>query len=189
MVSPLRQRPPLWPLLITLLVVLLDQVSKYLVVRYLAPENGGQSISILGSWVRLTYLENSGISFGQLQDMALPITVLTMILTIGLFAGYRYLVGPLPWANGAVGLILGGALGNLIDRVLTGLRFGLAHAYVVDFVDVRYFAVFNIADSAITIGGILYGVYLVFFYQGGPMKQDVTEKELCAPPPEPPSAA
>ncbi len=184
MAEPSRQRLPLWPLLITLLVVLLDQVSKYLAVRYLDPENGGQPIPLLGSFLRLAYIENSGISFGQLQNLALPITLLTIAITIGLFVFYRYLVGPVPWANAAVGLILGGALGNLFDRLLTGLRFGLAQAYVVDFVDVRYFAVFNAADSAITIGGILYGVYLVFFHRGEPM-----EKKPCAPPPEPPSAA
>lgn len=189
MAKPSRQRPPLWPLLITLLVVLLDQASKYLVVRYLAPANGGQSIPIIGSLVRLTYLENSGISFGQLQNLALPITLLTVALTIGLFVGYRYLVGPLPWANAAVGLILGGALGNLIDRLLTGLRLGLAHAYVVDFVDVRYFAVFNVADSAITVGGIAYGVYLVFFHRGWSTEEEPKEKKPWTPPPEPPSAA
>ena len=188
MTEPSRQRIPLWPLLITLLVVLLDQVSKYLAVRYLDPAVGGQPIPLIGSFLSLTYLENSGISFGQFQNLTLPICLLTMVLTVGLFVAYRFLLSPSPWANAAVGLILGGALGNQVDRILTSLQFGLGNSFVVDFINVRYFAVFNVADSAITVGGILYGVYLVFFHRGWPAEEKPKEKDTWTSPPNPPSA-
>jgi len=160
-----RRRLLAWPLLVALLTVLVDRVSKYFVVRFLAPL-APDGLDILGSFLRLVYVENTGVSFGQLQAYSGVITLFTLIVVIGLLIGYRYLLTPSRWANLALGFILGGAVGNLIDRVHTGLRLGLSQAYVVDFIDLRYFAVFNVADSAITVGGIAYGVYLVFFHQG-----------------------
>jgi signal peptidase II len=184
-VAQLSRRVPTWPLFVALFVVLADEISQYLVIRYLQPL-GPTGVPIIGSFLRLVYLENTGVSFGQLQQFSSWITIFTALVVVGLCVGYRYLVFPSPWANLALGLILGGALGNLIDRILTGVRLGLANAYVVDFVDVRYFAVFNVADSAITIGGILYGVYLVFFHKEGDKPK---EKDPCPPPETLPPAA
>jgi signal peptidase II len=155
-----KRRLLAWPLLVALLTLLLDQVSKYFVVRFLDPDH---PIPLLDSFLRLVYLKNQGVSFGQLQGYSTWIAIFTIVVVAGLLLGYRYLLTPSRWANAALGLILGGAIGNLIDRLIYGISLGdLAKSYVVDFVDLQYFAVFNVADSAITVGGIIYAVYLVF---------------------------
>ncbi len=157
-----KQRLVYWPLLVTLLTVLVDQVSKYFAVHFLKPL-GPTGIPLLGSFLRLVYLENTGVSFGRLREYSSLITLFSIAVVVGLLIGYRYLLSSSRWANLALGLILGGAVGNLIDRILTALRLGLANAYVVDFVDLKYFAVFNVADSALTVGGILFGLHLLFY--------------------------
>ena len=182
-----HRRVPTWPLLVALLIILADQVTKYLAVHYLQPL-GTAGIPIIGSYLRLVYLENTGVSFGQLQQLSAVVTIFVAVVVIGLAVGYRQLVTPSRWANLALGLIMGGAIGNLIGRILTGVRLGLSNAYVVDFVDVRHFAVFNVADSAITVGGILYGVYLVFFHKGSPAAGKPQEEPPCPPPENPPPA-
>lgn len=181
MAEPSKHHLPYWPLLVTLFIVLADRVSKYLAIRYLQPL-GTTGVPIVGSILRLVYLENSGVSFGQLQQFSTWIALFGMVVVASLFVGYRYLVTPSRWGNLALGLVLGGALGNLIDRILTGVRLGLDKTYVVDFVDLRYFAVFNVADSAITVGGILYGIYLAFFYKSGAAGREREKKEPCPPP-------
>lgn len=162
-----KRRLPLWPLLVALLTVLLDQVSKYFVVLYMAP---GEVVPLVGEVVRLIHVRNTGISFGQLQGLSTWVTLLDALLVVGLVAGYRWLVTPSRWANLAIGCIIGGAVGNLIDRIATSAQVGLANAYVVDFVSVSIWPVFNVADSAITCGGIAYAVYLVFFHGRGQKK-------------------
>lgn len=152
-----------WPLFVALLTVLADQVSKFYIVRALGPEAARHTIPLIGSFARLAYVENTGISFGRLQGHSSVLAVGTAFLVVALLVAYRWLLTPNHWANLAVGFILGGAVGNLTDRILTSLRYGLDRSYVVDFVSLGSFPVFNVADSAITVGGILYGVYLVFF--------------------------
>ena len=161
MSEQLKRRLPLWPLLVALLTVLVDQVSKYFVVLYLKPVG---VFPIIGDVVRLIYTENTGISFGRLQGLSIWVTILGAALVVGLFAGYRWLLTSSRWANLALGFIVGGAVGNLITRIVTSTQVGLANAYVVDFVSVSIWPVWNVADSAITCGGIAYAVYLLFFH-------------------------
>ncbi len=182
-----RRRLVAWPLLVTLLTVLADQVSKYFVVRLLGPAAPVHTVPLIGSFLRLSYLENSGVSFGRLQGYALWITILTIVVVAGLLAGYRFLLTPSRWGNVALGLILGGAIGNLIDRLIYGISLGdLGRSFVVDFVDVQYFAVFNVADSALTVGGILYAAYLLFHQERRAQKP--AEDKPWPTPPEPPPA-
>lgn len=154
-----RRRTLLWPLLVALLIYVLDRVSKFFVVRYIPL---GESIPVLGSFLQLTHIQNTGISFGQLPQFSSVIAILVLIVVIALVVGYRHLLTSTRWANAAVGLVLGGAVGNLTDRIVTGLQHGLDETYVVDFLQLPYWAIFNVADSAITVGGILLGVYFVF---------------------------
>ncbi|MBN1483570.1 MAG: signal peptidase II [Chloroflexia bacterium] len=162
MAQVIRRPFLLWPLLISLLVLILDLVTKYLIVRTLGPEADVHSIDLWGP-IRLIYVENTGVSFGRLQGQSVIVASLGLLALTVLSLSYCYLLTDSRWANLALGLILGGAWGNLIDRLLNGLRVGMPQCYVVDFVDLGYWPVFNLADSAITIGGILYGVYIVFF--------------------------
>jgi len=137
--------------LIALLVVILDQASKHLVLSRLP---FGSSIPILKNVLYVTLLENRGGAFGLFQSWAGLLVVLTLAFAIAIVVLVRRRA-MLPTLLGiGLGLQLGGALGNLADRV----RFG----YVVDFINFRVWPVFNVADSAITAGLLLLAYYLLF---------------------------
>ena len=127
------------------LVVVADQITKRVMEDRL---RGQRPIPVVDDILRLTYVENRGAAFGLLQDQT-TFFVLVGILVIGVIAAsYRYLPRSGFLLHLALGLQLGGAIGNLIDRIRQG--------YVVDFVDFGYHAnwwpVFNVADSAIVVG-------------------------------------
>jgi signal peptidase II len=134
---------------LAVLVVLVDQATKRLASDRLE-RTGVRSVPlpVVGDYLRFTYVENRGAAFGLLQDQT-AFFVFVGVLVIGVIAAsYRYLPRSGFRLHLALGLQLGGAVGNLIDRVRQG--------YVVDFVDFGYHAnwwpVFNVADSAIVIG-------------------------------------
>ncbi len=140
------------------LVVVCDQVSKYLVRHNLDLH---ATVSVVGDFFRLTYVENSGIVFGIKVGGALPLfTVLSLAATILiLYYFYRERTNHLG-IRISLALVLGGAIGNLIDRIVFG--------QVVDFLDFglgKYrFFVFNVADSAVTIGVILFLLLTTFIH-------------------------
>ena len=130
---------------LAVLVVVGDQLTKRLAEDRLR-EKG--SVPVVDDILRLTYVQNRGAAFGLLQDQTM-FFVLVGIVVIGVIAAsYRYLPRSGFLLHLALGLQLGGAIGNLIDRIRQG--------YVVDFVDFGYHAnwwpVFNVADSAIVVG-------------------------------------
>jgi signal peptidase II len=146
-------------LLLAALVVLLDQVTKAIALERLAP---GVPIVVFDQWLSLTLVMNPGLAFGLLGSVppAWRWTVAALSL-IALVVLARVALRVLPtggWPGRlAIGLIFGGAVGNLIDRA----RFGA----VVDFVDVYWRAwhwpAFNVADSAITVGVVLLALRLM----------------------------
>jgi signal peptidase II len=140
-------------------VVALDQLSKWLVVRQLG---GGRPLHLLGSFVQLRYTTNSGGAFSLLTGAPLFFALTAMVIAGGIvYAARRAEGGALLFA---LGLLLGGAVGNLLDRLLRG---GVPlHGEVVDFVKVGPWPVFNLADSCITIGGLLLA-YLLSRPEGG----------------------
>lgn len=146
------------------LVILLDQLTKSLVRANMHP---GQSIPE-DTFVRITYVTNTGGAFGILQGQSLFILITTFI---GVAAILLYYVFPPvhSWLlAGGLGLQLGGAMGNLIDRVRLG--------HVTDFVDFRVWPVFNLADSAIVIGvGLL--AFFVFTAERSQPKQEAETPE------------
>ncbi len=124
-------------------VLALDRWTKQLAIDHLH-ENGARSIPIAGEYVRLTYVENRGAAFGLLQNQT-DFFILVGLVVIGVIvASYRYIPEPNWLLNVCLGLQMGGAVGNLIDRIRVG--------YVVDFVDLTFWPVFNVADSAICVG-------------------------------------
>lgn len=128
-------------LLVASFVFLLDRFTKIAAVSNLSY---GQSIKILPNLFNFTLILNNGTAFGLLRGQNAALALLS-VLAITLIIFYILKNKSLdPVVSLALGLILGGALGNLFDRV----RFG----YVIDFLDFRIWPVFNIADSAITIG-------------------------------------
>ncbi|MBA7469871.1 Lipoprotein signal peptidase [subsurface metagenome] len=150
-----------WPIkeltffLVALIVVALDQVSKFFIR---ANMNLGQSIPEEG-FFRITYGTNTGGVFGLFANQAFLITLTAIVGIAAILVYSRY-----PQANRvlvriALGLLLGGAVGNLIDRI----RFG----EVVDFIDVGAWPVFNVADSAVVVGVILIIYYFLFGQKRG----------------------
>ena len=129
------------------MVVTLDQLTKAWLVSHLAP---GQVLEVVGNAVRLTFNQNSGALFGLFRDQALLFGLVSLGV-IGLIVAYHGRSRSSLYLSIALGLLLGGALGNMVDR----LRLG----YVVDFVDIgigdlRFFT-FNVADAAISTSIVL----------------------------------
>jgi signal peptidase II len=136
-------------------VIVADQLAKAWITRTLGTTEGA-SVSLFGSWLNLTLVHNTGVAFGLFQNIPYFFTITSVLISIGAILFYRYqLPNNQRWVQMSLGLIVGGAVGNIIDR----LRLG----YVIDFVHVTWFpGIFNLADSAITIGVIMLAGYLLF---------------------------
>ena len=128
-----------------------DQLTKFLVLERLTYEG---SIPVLQNVFHLTFVKNTGIAFGFFNNNPLILTVLISFCVLVLLLYSGKIVKKSIVEKIAYGLILGGAAGNLIDR----FRFG----WVVDFLDFRVWPVFNLADSGITIGVILFAWIIIF---------------------------
>ncbi|MER5192706.1 signal peptidase II [Streptomyces sp. NPDC002755] len=126
----------------------IDLVSKMIVVAKLEHH---APIEIIGDWLKFEAIRNAGAAFGFGEAFTIIFTVIAaaVIVVIARLARKLY---SLPWAI-ALGLLLGGALGNLTDRIFRAP--GVFEGAVVDFIAPKHFAVFNLADSAIVCGGIL----------------------------------
>ncbi|QJT01124.1 signal peptidase II [Streptomyces asoensis] len=126
----------------------IDLVSKMIVVAKLEHQ---APIEIVGDWLKFEAIRNAGAAFGFGEAFTIIFTVIAtaVIVVIARLARKLY---SLPWAI-ALGLLLGGALGNLTDRIFRAP--GVFEGAVVDFIAPKHFAVFNLADSAIVCGGIL----------------------------------
>lgn len=149
--QPATQRPssigPALAVLATATVVIaVDQLSKWVIVRLLV-EDGWGRFELGTSWLALIYVENRGAAFGILQGYSDYLLPLAVILVIGITVMFSRLSGSSPLLPFATGLIVGGAIGNIIDRVRLG--------FVIDFVAVGPWPKFNLADSAISVGVVL----------------------------------
>lgn len=132
--------------LIVLFVVGADQLSKFIVDTLM---DTGQSVPIINNLLYITYVRNPGAAFGMLPYRTSFFVVVTLVVAAFIIYYYRTLPAGFTLLRFGLALQLGGAIGNLIDRVRT--------VYVVDFIDVSFFPpVFNLADSAIVIGIILF---------------------------------
>ncbi|WGX75846.1 signal peptidase II [Paraclostridium bifermentans] len=139
-------------ILIILGLIGLDQISKFLAVKYLV--NIG-SIPIIKDIFHLTYVENRGAAFGMFQNNQMVFVVVALAACIfGLYYLYKKQLNLL--GKSAIILIIAGAIGNLIDRVRLG--------FVVDYFDFRivWNYVFNVADVFVVIGTILLCIYIIF---------------------------
>jgi signal peptidase II len=141
---------------IALVIIILDQVVKRVVVNAMKM---GESIDVIGSFVRLTRTANTGAAFGLFRGGTTWFIAISLIAAIVIVVLSRRIVQSRPSERLAFGLILGGALGNLVDRIARG-------GAVVDFIDIGgpayRWPAFNVADSAITIGVTLLAVSIVF---------------------------
>jgi signal peptidase II len=142
-----------------------DQATKWLVADRLGPGADSHRFEVLGDLLAVHYVENRGVAFGLFQGQALIATLLAVVVLAFLVRAYRD-AGTASWRVGiGCGLIVGGAIGNLADR----LRLG----YVVDFVAVSSWPKFNVADSAITIGAL----FLVWHYLRDQREEHAGERD------------
>ena len=138
-------------LAITTATILLDRLSKIFFTNLL---DYGESLPIVRNVFHMTMVHNTGIAFGFFKDQGIVFIIVPIIAIILLiFNVYYYRQNKEVISRGyiiAFSFILGGAIGNLIDRILFG--------YVIDFIDFRIWPVFNLADSAITIGALIIAI-------------------------------
>jgi signal peptidase II len=140
-------------LLLALGVLLADLGTKLLVVATIAP---GEDVRVLGGAVYLTHARNTGAAFSFAEGFTVVFTLIAVAVAVVILRTARRLFSG-AWAV-ALGLVLGGAVGNLVDRVFRDP--GFLRGGVVDFVSVfapdgRVYPIFNLADSAIVCGGVL----------------------------------
>ena len=134
-------------LILPLIVVLLDQLTKFLVTSYMQLN---QSIPIINNIFHLTYITNTGTLFGSFKDNNMLFIWLSLIIIGALL----YLYDKFDKTEQILfSLVIGAAIVNLIDRVVYG--------YVIDFLDFRIWPVFNIADSVISVSTIVLLIYLL----------------------------
>ena len=135
------------PIALAAALALVDQGTKALVVRSLGPDAPSHRIDLLAPVLGLEYVENRGAAFGVLRGQGALLALLALLVLAALVVSYRRLAAPEPRVAIGIGLVAGGAIGNLIDRIRLG--------YVIDFVAVGPWPKFNAADSAITIGVLI----------------------------------
>jgi signal peptidase II len=151
---------------VAILVLVLDQLSKVWVSTSL-PEGGWWS-PLPGLWrvFRITHITNSGAAFGMFPDQGNFFIVIAVVVALTILLYYRYLPTGEWLVRLSLGLQLGGALGNLLDR----LRYG----HVVDFVDIGFWPIFNVADVSI-VSGVAILAYCLW-------REDRTAQELTLTP-------
>lgn len=173
-------------LFVSFFIVLADQITKLLVKGFSIPflhfnyagMFEGEKIPVIGNFFRITFIENPGMAFGfdPGLDFKLWISIFSLAASVGLII-YIYVVRNQRFSlRLALAFILGGAIGNLIDRMFYGVFYGYApvlYGKVVDFLDVDFFdfsllgrnydrwPIFNLADAAVTIGVLI----LIIFYK------------------------
>lgn len=147
-------------LLVIAIIIGVDQWTKALVVEHLYPPDTGPRIHLIGQYLLLLYTQNYGVAFSLLANSAVLIVLIAIAVAVICYIYARMINSGSLAIKLIMGMIVGGALGNIIDRV--------RHAgYVVDFIAFRipqinfYFAIFNIADAAISVGVFLFFVALL----------------------------
>jgi signal peptidase II len=138
----MRGRPWLW-LILSLVGVALDQISKWLCVLYLEPVG---SVTLIPGLLKLTYLHNEGAAFGSLSDHRWVFMIFSTVAIIGVTFYLLFLSEQNRWMRASLALIISGGIGNMIDRISLG--------YVIDMIDCRFidFYVFNFADCCVCVG-------------------------------------
>lgn len=149
-----------------LVVLVLDQFTKHLIVRGMIV---GDSVPVLGRVLSFTYSRNTGSAMGLVPAGGRLLAIIAALFVLGIVVWGERWARRNPWLVWGLGVLLGGALGNLIDRVRLN--------YVIDFIDVHFWPVFNVADIAVCAGAaaILIGTLLYDERHGCSAEQ----KSLC----------
>lgn len=147
---PLGHRNAAVPIMIIAVIIVLDRISKVCVSSYMTP---GESFRFVGEILKITYVRNSGAAFSMFSGHTMLIAVLTgaaiAVIIVWIIFRSKSLFYSIPLA-----MIAGGGVGNLFDRI----RYG----YVIDMLDLKSFAVFNVADIFVCCGCILLCIAIIF---------------------------
>jgi len=148
---------------VAIVVLVLDQLTKIWVSTSLA--EGGWWSPLPGLWriFRITHITNSGAAFGIFPNQGNFFIVIAVVVALAIVLYYRYLPTGSWLVRLSLGLQLGGAIGNLLDRV----RYG----HVVDFIDIGFWPIFNVADMAIVTG---VGILAYCLWRDDRVAQDLT---------------
>jgi len=138
---------------IALAVVVTDQVTKALVVGWIGPDEAVSRREVGGPWLAFEYVENTGAAFGMFAGRTWLISVLALAVAAGFLLAFRRELPTRGTLRLSIGLVLGGGIGNLLDRIRLG--------YVIDFIAVAIWPRFNIADTAITVGLALLAIVVL----------------------------
>lgn len=139
---------------IAFLIAALDQTLKYLVDKYMVL---GQSLPLLGNIVRLTYVRNTGAAFSFFVGFSPYLAVIGLMVSLAVIYFHRRMPSKNYLLQIALALILGGSMGNLVDRVI--------RSYVIDYIDFIIWPVFNLADISINVG--VFMLVYKLFEEGG----------------------
>ena len=137
------------PFVVAALVVVVDQVTKTAVLRRLGD---GHDVHVLWT-LRLVLARNSGMAFSRGRGLGPIIGVLALVVIVALLVSLRR--GASRTGGVAVGLVVGGAIGNIADRAFRSGGAGFLRGSVIDFIDFRWWPVFNVADMGVVVGGVL----------------------------------
>lgn len=135
---------------LALVIVLLDQLTKILLTANISL---GQSLVIIPNFLSLVYVQNTGAGFGILKGFGFFLIIISLLVIIVIFDYYKKITLKQKLLLFSTAILLGGVVGNLIDR--------LFHGFVIDFINFNFWPAFNVADMAITIGVV--GLILYFW--------------------------
>ena len=153
--------------ILTAALVGLDQLVKYLVLQHIEL---GAHVPFIPHVLELTYVQNTGAAFSLLSEHTWVLTLLSAVVSVGLVVAMAKRILP-HWSGMlSLALLLGGAVGNLIDRALLG--------FVTDMFETTFvhFAIFNVADIGVVVGGILLCLHVIFAFGKG-WKEEKEEEE------------
>ena len=161
-------------IIVAVIAICFDQLTKIIIRRTVAISG---PIKVIEGWFNITYAKNTGMAFGMLRGWN-PVFIIVVFVAIGfIFVYYRQFKAS-GWMRISLGLLLGGALGNLIDRIIFG--------YVTDFLQFRWWFVhlrwwpsFNIADACVVAGAIM--VILGMFERSKSVDNGDQSEEIISP--------
>jgi signal peptidase II len=166
------KRPTFWRWLllitITAAVIVIDQISKAYVAAHLDLHESGMPLDFLEPIFRFTHIHNTGAAFGIFPEGGIIFLVIAVIVSAVILYYYHQIHDRAYLTRLALGLQLGGALGNVVDRLRQG--------YVIDFFHLEHWPVFNIADSCIVIGVAL--LTLEMYREDRKQKQSLEKSNL-----------
>lgn len=168
--QPLPRRGPALPTILGLAVIVfaLDQATKFLVVQNIPLYESWSLFPNLARLFRFTFITNTGAAFGMFPQLGGVFMVVAIVVIAAIVIFYHHLPTANVWVRVSLGMQLGGALGNLVDRITRG--------YVVDFVDIGFWPIFNLADLSIVLGVTILAYYL--WNEENSSNQSVTRSNL-----------